>query len=177
MTVEGTLILPSGTTVEQIKNLGLKGNGSVKIDGSEYSLNGVKHEPNPDQWIHDTTHHWHPCRVDGCDLPQDFSTPESHIFGEWTTTKEPTHTQEGEKERSCICGEKQTESIPKLSGDDSQPDQPSKPSKTKPAQQAKQAGYHPVSHPDPNRNPRHHRSESWEQSALSIPRQRQQRHC
>ena len=129
VTVEGTLILPSGTTVEQIKNLGLKGNGSVKIDGSEYSLNGVKHEPNPDQWIHDTTHHWHPCRVDGCDLPQDFSTPESHIFGEWTTTKEPTHTQEGEKERSCICGEKQTESIPKLSGDDSQPDQPSKPSK------------------------------------------------
>ena len=129
VTVEGTLILPSGTTVEQIKNLGLKGNGSVKIDGSEYSLNGVKHEPNPDQWIHDTTHHWHPCRVDGCDLPQDVSTPESHIFGEWTTTKEPTHTQEGEKERSCICGEKQTESIPKLSGDDSQPDQPSKPSK------------------------------------------------
>ena len=84
VTVEGTLILPSGTTVEQIKNLGLKGNGSVKIDGSEYSLNGVKHEPNPDQWIHDTTHHWHPCRVDGCDLPQDVSTqnPTSSASGQ-----------------------------------------------------------------------------------------------
>lgn len=35
-----------------------------------------------------------------------------HTWGEWTTTKEATCTTEGTKERTCVCGEKQTEVIP-----------------------------------------------------------------
>ncbi|MCR5457080.1 MAG: leucine-rich repeat domain-containing protein [Clostridiales bacterium] len=34
-----------------------------------------------------------------------------HSFGEWVTTKEPTCTETGEKERYCSCGEKQTQTI------------------------------------------------------------------
>lgn len=43
-----------------------------------------------------------------------------HIFGEWKVTKEPTRTEEGQKEAVCgVCGEIRTESIPKLSGEQS----------------------------------------------------------
>ena len=149
VTVEGTLILPSGTTVEQIKNLGLKGNGSVKIDGSEYSLNGVKHEPNPDQWIHDTTHHWHPCRVDGCDLPQDVSTPESHIFGESrTTTKSLPTPRRAKRSAAAFAAKSRPNPSPNSAATTASRTNPANPA-AKLAQQAKQAGYHPVRLPRP----------------------------
>ena len=37
-----------------------------------------------------------------------------HVFGEWITVKEATCTEEGVKERSCECGEKETEQIPMI---------------------------------------------------------------
>lgn len=37
-----------------------------------------------------------------------------HTFGEWKTTKEATYINEGEKTKTCSCGEKQTEKIAKL---------------------------------------------------------------
>ena len=38
-----------------------------------------------------------------------------HVYGEWTTTKEPTTSAQGTKERVCQkCGNKETQSIPKL---------------------------------------------------------------
>ena len=40
--------------------------------------------------------------------------PHEHAFGEWTTTKEATCTEEGAKERVCECGEKETEVIAAL---------------------------------------------------------------
>ncbi|MCQ2772753.1 MAG: hypothetical protein MJ238_05740, partial [Bacilli bacterium] len=41
------------------------------------------------------------------------STSEAHVhtFGDWVTTKEPTHAEEGQKERTCACGAKETEKI------------------------------------------------------------------
>jgi len=43
-------------------------------------------------------------------------TTEKHIcsFGEWTTVKEATCTEKGEQERSCACGEKETQNIDAL---------------------------------------------------------------
>ena len=35
----------------------------------------------------------------------------THEFGEWTVVKQPTCTQDGERERFCSCGEKQTSTI------------------------------------------------------------------
>ncbi len=37
--------------------------------------------------------------------------PHTHSFGAWTTVKEPACTAEGTSERSCSCGEKETQSI------------------------------------------------------------------
>ena len=34
-----------------------------------------------------------------------------HFFGEWETIEEPTCTEDGLKERTCFCGEKETETI------------------------------------------------------------------
>ena len=39
-------------------------------------------------------------------------TTHTHEFGEWTVAREATCTEEGEKERVCACGEKETETIP-----------------------------------------------------------------
>ena len=36
----------------------------------------------------------------------------THTFGMWTTVKEPTKNEEGEQQRSCACGEKETKAIP-----------------------------------------------------------------
>ena len=40
--------------------------------------------------------------------------PHEHEFGEWKTTKEATCTAEGEAERTCDCGEKETKPIQKI---------------------------------------------------------------
>ena len=37
----------------------------------------------------------------------------AHEFSEWVTVKEPTATEEGLKERTCACGEKETQKIDK----------------------------------------------------------------
>ena len=41
-------------------------------------------------------------------------TPHTHSFGDWITAKEATEAEEGSKERTCACGEKETEAIDKL---------------------------------------------------------------
>ena len=37
--------------------------------------------------------------------------PHKHSFGEWIVTKEATCTVDGEQERSCSCGKKETQTI------------------------------------------------------------------
>jgi len=52
------------------------------------------------------------CDAD-CDVCGYKRTPGDHVYGSWTTVKEPTATAEGQRERSCsVCGFKVTESIP-----------------------------------------------------------------
>ena len=45
---------------------------------------------------------------------QSSESQHKHSYGEWNQTKAPTCTEEGEKERVCECGDKQTEKIPAL---------------------------------------------------------------
>ena len=48
----------------------------------------------------------------------DYVPKKGHTFGEWQTVTEPTATAVGLKERTCtVCGEKETEQIPKLVSD------------------------------------------------------------
>lgn len=55
-----------------------------------------------------------------------------HSFGDWTTAKEPTATEEGTEKRSCACGEEETRSIPALGVEPTEPE--TKPAETKPAE-------------------------------------------
>ncbi len=43
----------------------------------------------------------------------------AHEYGEWVVVKEPTTTETGLKERTCSCGDKETEEIPVLPDDSS----------------------------------------------------------
>lgn len=40
------------------------------------------------------------------------STAHKHSYGEWKETEAPTCTEKGKKERTCECGEKQTQDVP-----------------------------------------------------------------
>lgn len=52
------------------------------------------------------------CSDDKDETQNNNETPaHTHSYGEWETTKEPTCTAEGSKERYCSCGEKQSASI------------------------------------------------------------------
>ena len=55
--------------------------------------------------------------LSACDESNDPQTPADdhvHTFSEWTTVKDSTCTVKGEQERSCSCGEKETQSIDAL---------------------------------------------------------------
>ena len=54
-----------------------------------------------------------------------------HTYGEWTTTKEPTATEDGVKTRTCVCGAEETEAIPALGVEPTEP-QPTDPKPTDP---------------------------------------------
>lgn len=43
--------------------------------------------------------------------PNTTEAPHVHSFGEWATTKDATCTEDGVKERTCACGEKETQGI------------------------------------------------------------------
>ena len=61
------------------------------------------------EWQKDDTHHWHKCSA--CSYEPLDKT--EHSYGAWTVTKPATSTSEGEKERVCTCGYKDTEVISK----------------------------------------------------------------
>ena len=42
------------------------------------------------------------------------TAPHEHAFGEWTTTKEASCTEQGEQQRTCDCGEVETQSLDAL---------------------------------------------------------------
>lgn len=48
----------------------------------------------------------------------DNNNSHTHDFKEWTQVKSPTCTSEGEKERYCSCGEKQTQTVEALAHDE-----------------------------------------------------------
>ena len=59
-------------------------------------------------WGSDDNQHWQIC--DDCGEP---SEKEDHHFGDWTIVKQPTCTEEGEREHTCVeCGKTVSETIP-----------------------------------------------------------------
>ncbi len=63
------------------------------------------------EWKHDKTNHWRECDI--CNNPSD---AEKHIFSEWVVTKKPAADEQGARERSCtVCGYVETEAIAAIS--------------------------------------------------------------
>jgi hypothetical protein len=48
-----------------------------------------------------------------CNAPYGELDPTANVFGEWQETTPATKTENGEKQRTCVCGEMETEVIPK----------------------------------------------------------------
>lgn len=64
-----------------------------------------------DEWESDADHHWKDCIHCGESVLGD-----SHDYGDWTVTKQPTCTEDGEQKHSCqTCGWEETEVIPATS--------------------------------------------------------------
>lgn len=64
-----------------------------------------------DEWESDADHHWKDCIHCGESVIDD-----SHDYGDWTVTKQPTCTEDGEQKHSCqTCGWEETETIPATS--------------------------------------------------------------
>ena len=63
-------------------------------------------------WTKDETNHWHAAT---CGHKDEVINKAAHTFGNWTTTKEATCTQEGKKTVYCtVCLYEKEETIPKI---------------------------------------------------------------
>ena len=63
-------------------------------------------------WDKDATHHWRVCT--GCTVTTGFNT---HDYGSWSVTRQPTAAETGERERSCTtCGYVERQTIPAIGG-------------------------------------------------------------
>ena len=72
------------------------------------------------------------CSVCGETITEQTELPATgHTYGEWVTTKEPTATEDGIKTRTCTCGAEETEAIPALGEQPTDP-QPTDPQPTEP---------------------------------------------
>ncbi|MBQ1216860.1 MAG: hypothetical protein IIX85_02745 [Clostridia bacterium] len=54
----------------------------------------------------DASNHWQTCTCG------EVSAPAEHVFSEWVTVQAPTETATGLKERTCLCGYKETDTLP-----------------------------------------------------------------
>ena len=71
-------------------------------------------------WSKDTTHHWHECTVQGCDLSNSSQKDgyALHTSGDWIVDTRPTSSTPGQQHKECTtCGQiTQTEAIPATGG-------------------------------------------------------------
>ena len=111
---EGTVVqIPDGA--KDSYETALEGKGVIKeLHTHQYA----------DTWTYDAEYHWHASTC-GHDAQDGVLTKEKHTFGEWKEVVAATTTEAGKKERSCVCGYKETADIPKL--DVQTPETPSTP--------------------------------------------------
>ena len=60
-------------------------------------------------WVKNDISHYKECSVCGEKVSQ-----EEHVFGEWVIIKEATTSSTGTREKTCVCGKRIEETIPKL---------------------------------------------------------------
>ena len=101
----------------------------LTLSDTSYDPNGSTEPEEPvhehqwsTEWKYDDTHHWHDCTAADCPVSSNAEKDGygEHQFGEWTTVKEATATEDGSRERQCACGCKQTEVISATGGQECQ---------------------------------------------------------
>lgn len=101
----------------------------LTLSDTSYDPNGSTEPEEPvhehqwsTEWKYDDTHHWHDCTAADCPVSSNAEKDGygEHHFGEWTTVKEATATEDGSRERQCACGCKQTEVISATGGQECQ---------------------------------------------------------
>ena len=101
----------------------------LTLSDTSYDPNGSTEPEEPvhehqwsTEWKYDDTHHWHDCTAADCPVSSNAEKGGygEHQFGEWTTVKEATATEDGSRERQCACGCKQTEVISATGGQECQ---------------------------------------------------------
>ena len=102
---EGSVTKPATCTEKGVKTFACTRDGCDKTRTEEIPAAGHTYS---EEWLHDADGHWHKC--ESCDA---VTQPEAHVWGDWTTTKEATATENGSRSRECsVCGEEQSEVIP-----------------------------------------------------------------
>ena len=102
---EGSVTKPATCTEKGVKTFACTRDGCDKTRTEEIPAAGHTYS---EEWLHDADGHWHKC--ESCDA---VTQTEAHAWGDWTTTKEATATENGSRSRECsVCGEEQSEVIP-----------------------------------------------------------------
>ena len=102
---EGSVTKPATCTEKGVKTFACTRDGCDKTRTEEIPAAGHTYS---EEWLHDADGHWHKC--ESCDA---VTQTEAHVWGDWTTTKEATATENGSRSRECsVCGEEQSEVIP-----------------------------------------------------------------
>ena len=102
---EGSVTKPATCTEKGVKTFACTRDGCDKTRTEEIPAAGHTYS---EEWLHDADGHWHKC--EDCDA---VTQTEAHVWGDWTTTKEATATENGSRSRECsVCGEEQSEVIP-----------------------------------------------------------------
>ena len=113
---EGSVTKPATCTEKGVKTFACTRDGCDKTRTEEIPAAGHTYS---EEWLHDADGHWHKC--ESCDA---VTQTEAHVWGDWTTTKEATATENGSRSRECsVCGEEQSEVIP-ATGTQPAPDDP-----------------------------------------------------
>ena len=84
--------------------------GKVCVNCEDVLIKQEILEPLEHDWKEATCTNPKTCQRTGCGATD--GRANGHSFSEWVTVKEATTTKEGLKERTCSCGEKETEDIP-----------------------------------------------------------------
>ena len=102
---EGSVTKPATCTEKGVKTFACTRDGCDKTRTEEIPAAGHTYS---EEWLHNADGHWHKC--ESCDA---VTQTEAHAWGDWTTTKEATATENGSRSRECsVCGEEQSEVIP-----------------------------------------------------------------
>ena len=106
----GTVTKPATCIEKGVKTFACTVAGCDGTKTEDIAINPNNHTFDT-KWTYDDTCHWHAAT---CEHEEETADKAEHTFGDWVTVTEATEDAEGLKERSCVCGYKETDKLEKL---------------------------------------------------------------